>query len=137
MNKILKNPKEYIGFDKDENEVKSAGKDIIKYRIEEAELDSNGEPIMDKDTGRPRWTGKTLEWTIKAGETVEFPGYVADYLKKIYGFLQVVKSVKEEEVVGRVGEETGKHICKYCGKGFKRSRDLGLHMGLKHRDKIL
>ena len=123
LNKILHNPTQ---------------KSIIDYRIEEAVLDQEGNPVIDKTSGRPKWTGNTLEWTIRAGETKEFPGYVADYLKSIYDFLEVKKQpedVKKKEEV-KV-DKKGKFVCKHCGKSFKSIRGLGLHIGLAHTKEIV
>ena len=65
-------------------------KNIVDYRIEEAQIDPNTSDIIFDDTTQTyKKTGRTLEWSIKAGETVEFPKYVADYLRKIYDFLDV------------------------------------------------
>lgn len=125
-------------------------KDILDYRIAEAQLDSNGEPVFDNMAGDYKWTGETFEWSIKAGQTLEFPGYVADYLKKIYDFLEYKDeksetSTPEEAKTGEIKEATveeakpqdGIVSCKYCGQNFKNTRALGLHIGSKHTEKIL
>ena len=84
------NPKEKVLY----NPV-DTGADIINYRVEEAEIDSEtGEVVMSTETHSPVWTGKTREWTIKKGELLSFPCYVADYLKKIYGFLEIIPNNK-------------------------------------------
>ena len=116
------------------------GKDIIDYRIEEAEFDHNGNMVMDANTGRVKWTGNTLEWSIRVGEKVEFPEYVADYLKKTYSFLQVIskEEVKEkkEEVLEVKGKKAGGFTCRFCGRDFSGKVQLGVHIGTKHTDKI-
>ena len=131
--KILRNPSKITRDDGSEFENQAT---IINYRIEEAKVGIDGEPTLDQDTGRYVWTGTTLEWTIKVGETVEFPVYVADLLLKIYPFLQEVKNEKEA-TVKRQGKKSGEHVCKYCQRSFKRAKDLGLHMGLKHTNEII
>ncbi len=116
----------------------SSEKDILNYRIEQAELDQNENPIIDNTTGRNKWTGNTLEWSIRAGETAEFPAYVADYLKKIYPFLEEKKpKVEEGAVEPAKGQPSGSFVCKHCGKALKNKRGLGLHIGLKHTDEII
>ena len=113
--------------------------DIVDYRVEEAEVDQNGNVVyFDSE---PKWTGKTFEWSIRSEEKIEFPAYVADYLKKIYNFLEEVKPAeKTEEVKEEVKEAepvpTGPFICKFCGKSFTSKRNLGLHLGATHYDKI-
>jgi len=137
--KILHNPSE---------------KDIIDYKIEEAVVGQDGEPVYEESGTRPKWTGKTYEWSIKAGENVEFPAYVADYLKQIYGFLEEgeVKEVKEEVKEAQPIEvvktdltpnsykakrlEDGQMACPFCGKVFKNQRAVALHIGVAHRDKF-
>jgi hypothetical protein len=64
--------------------------DVIDFRIEEAEINDAGDLIRTNDTLGYKPTGRTLEWTIKAGEKLEFPHYVADYLMSIFGFLERV-----------------------------------------------
>jgi hypothetical protein len=94
----------------------SSDKDILEYRIEEAQIDPyTGDLIWDETTQTYKKTGRTLEWTIKAGEIIEFPRYVADYLLSIYGFLEVknprkVKAVKAdpEEVSSIEDNQDGK-----------------------------
>jgi hypothetical protein len=124
-------------------------KDILDYRIEEIEFDQDGKPMLD-DTGNPKKTGRTLEWSIKAGESLKFPDYVANYLKGIYGFLEV----KGEETPSMVGDvpagesimvppkevakpEEGGVICKFCGKSFRGMKGLGLHMAHNHPKELL
>lgn len=121
-------------------EVSSPGQDIINYRIEEAQFDSEGNIIPQVDPPFYKTTGRSLDWTIKAGETLNFPEYVANYLKKIYDFLEIEdeakEEVKEEPKVEAKAVE-GQINCKYCGLPFKNSRALGLHIGIKHSDKLL
>lgn len=128
---------------------------VVNYRITEIELDENEKPKLD-NKGEPIQTGRTLEWTIASGETLEFPNYVADYLKDIYGFLEIKKEIptapvpvieKVEEQSNQVQEETppenpmvhevGKIICKHCGQGFQKAVNLGLHIGSKHPEKLM
>jgi len=114
-------------------------KDIIDYRVEEAEFDSRGNMVIDPNTNRYKWTGNTLEWTIKAGEKVDFPDYVAEYLKEIYPFLIEVKPESEkpiEKLKKAKGKVGGKFKCKYCPKSFTSKRGLGLHMGAVHYEKL-
>lgn len=107
--------------------------DIINYPIEEADL-SSGSVEIDSGTGRPISTGKTLEWTIKAGETLEFPKYVADYLKNVYQFLAEVSNKTEN--VETVTEGNKMFLCKYCKKSFETARKLGMHMGASHAEEL-
>ena len=136
--RILYNPKVFVSEDIKGRKVESEGKDIVNYRIEEAEFDRDGEIIIDPNTNMPKWTGKTLEWTIKAGETVEFPAYVADYLRKIYSFLEEKKAteVKVEVAESKVGG-SGKLVCPKCGKVFVAKKGFALHMAMKHTDEIV
>lgn len=126
----------------------SSDKDIMDYRIAEVMFNDLGEMVVDEE-GQPRHTGQTLEWSIKAGETLEFPAYVADYLMKIYGFL------KEEITASTSGVSTSPSIsvsehetpvakssvgsvnCPKCGAHFKNTRALGLHYGFKHPEALL
>lgn len=136
IKKILQNPSD---------------KDIVDYRIEEIKFDENGEPALDKD-GETIKTGRTLEWTLKAGETLEFPAYVADYLRQVYSFLVETGAENEPEkteslTVGEVPEVTGtpeaaKPIegsvnCKLCGAHFKNVKALGLHFAARHAEELL
>jgi hypothetical protein len=93
-----------------------------------------------------------LEWSIKAGETLEFPGYVADYLMGIYSFLKVTGAQNEPDTV--VEEKTegafktaaeavkakpseGSLNCKFCGAHFKNVKALGLHFSARHPEILL
>ena len=72
--------------------------DVIDFRIEEAEEGPDGDIIVTNDTRGYKTTGRTLEWSIKAGEKLEFPRYVADYLMSVFGFLEEYKVEKEPEI---------------------------------------
>jgi len=136
-NKILHNPEERIVRGEAGNEIKRVPtKDVLNYRIEEAELDQYDNPIIDDNTGRPKWTGNTLEWSLRVGETAEFPAYVADYLKKIFPWLEE-KEKPKEEVKPAKAQESGSFVCKHCGKALKTKRGLGLHIGASHPDEII
>jgi hypothetical protein len=117
--------------------------DIIDYNVAEAVLNSEGDTIYDEGTGSYKETGVTLEWTLRAGESASFPKYVAEYLKKIYDFLEIKEEKAEKieaekkEVIADAKSQTGMVSCKYCGKNFKNERGLGLHIGHTHLDKIL
>jgi co-chaperonin GroES (HSP10) len=67
-------------------------KNVVDYPISEAQVDEKGEVIIDRGTGQPKETGNTYEWTILAGQTVIFPKYVADYLRKVCDFLVEVRA---------------------------------------------
>lgn len=110
--------------------------DVTDYSIAEATFDSNGAMILDKQ-GNPVTTNQTLEWNLKSGETLEFPAYVADYLKKIYDFLEVVSTIVEtpKEVIGEVPVATkteGQVICRGCQKEFKSPTAVAMHMAHHH-----
>lgn len=84
------------------------GADIKKYRVAEAVLDQEtGEAIIDTSNGEPVSTGRTFEWTINRGETLNFPEYVANYLHKIYPFLRKVGPKKDTKDADKssLGEE--------------------------------
>ena len=67
----------------------SSDKDVLNYKIEEAMINpATGDPLWDAENQTYKKTGITLEWSIKAGETLSFPEYVANYLMGIYGFLK-------------------------------------------------
>lgn len=132
-NKIVCNPVEH----KTPQGITLEGKDIVDYRIEEAKVDGDGSAIIDPDTGRPKWTGKTLEWSIKVGETVELPAYVADILLKTYDWLEEVKEKPKEEPKEAKKREAGKIICKWCGQSFRSEVNLGVHVGAKHPEKLI
>lgn len=116
--------------------------DIVDYKIAEAELNSDGDVIWDTMTGTYKGTGVTLEWTILAGETKSFPKYVAEYLKKIYDFLEVKEETEPTEestnvIIPEASPTTGNVSCKYCGMNFKNEKGLALHIAHKHPEKIL
>lgn len=120
--------------------------DIKDYPIEEAELDQYGKIIIGEDNTY-RKTGRTLVWGIAPGEKVEFPDYVGQYLKHIYGFLEVVqpKPAKEGEETPELPSaqpqvapsKTGGITCKFCGQIFSNERGLGLHFAARHRDFLI
>ena len=122
-------------------------KDILDYRIEEIEFDQNGSPMLDQ-TGNTKKTGRTLEWSLKAGETLKFPEYVATYLKGIYDFLEVLGAEASPEPASVVDEtptvteevakpEEGGVLCKYCGKTLRGMKGLGLHFSHSHPNELL
>lgn len=110
--------------------------DIIDYKIEEIQFDPNGNPMLDKDE-KPMKTGRTLEWTLKAGEELKFPEYVATYLKSIYEFLEVKGEETETPVESSAKPVEGGAICKVCGKTLKGVKGLALHLAINHPDEIL
>ena len=119
-----------------------SSKDILSYPIEEAEIDeSTGTTIWDEKTQWYKKTGTTLEWTIKAGETLELPAYAADYLMNVYGFLREVKDGAVVEEVQK--EEESKHLleesfkCKYCGKAFDKKKAFVMHVASAHIDEVV
>lgn len=126
--------------------VESRGGDVLNYRVEEAKLDPDGNIIPRVKPPFYEPTGRTLEWSIKVGETLSFPEYVANYLVKIYPFLEVVdvpvsvepgqprREPEQEEKEAK--SVTGTTVCKYCGMHFTTEKGLGLHLGHKHFDKI-
>ena len=115
-------------------------KDIADYPISEATLDANGNPIADNNAPDGYlWTGKTLAWSLAAGEKRKFPDYVAKILKERYEFLDVYEAevgaeVKPEEMAKVVD---GKITCKHCGANFKSNRGYALHMAWKHEKELL
>ena len=114
-------------------------KDIVNYRISEIEFDQNGNVMLNQEK-KPKQTGRTLEWSLKAGETKAFPVYVADYLKGIYEFLEEKENEPEEEkeeAVPVAKPKEGEVVCKHCGLLFKGMRGLGLHISQKHKEVLL
>lgn len=85
--------------------------DILDFIIEEPRLvDEEGNIVLEQKTEKnwekpasgipinsqnllypsvPVNQKKANKWSIKAKETKEFPNYVANYLKKVYPFLEV------------------------------------------------
>jgi len=131
--------------------------DILDYPIEELHVGLDGEPVFDGNTQQYKKTGRTLKWSLKAGETAVFPKYVADYLQHVYGFLGV-KNISEKylrddnvspedlnnapelnenevESIDRVA--TNNFQCRYCdAEPFKNSNGLGMHMAARHPEKL-
>ena len=105
MKKItLHNPEKIITKDEiftarnqepDTRTVESEGRDIVDYTIEEAKLDENKNIIKKNKPPFYETTGRSLQWTIRKGETLAFPEYVANYLKKIYPWLEEAEALKE------------------------------------------
>lgn len=113
--------------------------DVIDYRIEEAEIGEDGGVIRTNDTRGYKPTGRTLEWSIKAGEKLEFPEYVANYLMSIFGFLEeykVEKLPEKEKELEVAPEDFVGFKCKFCGKVFDKKRALSMHMGTTHADEL-
>ena len=110
-------------------------KDILDYRIDEAELDANGNAKID-DTGNYVRSGNTLEWSVKAGETVAIPEYAAKYLHHIYGFLMPSQDTEGIPPTPPTGGEptpaSGPLTCRGCGKQFEGAKGLALHMAHHH-----
>ena len=111
--------------------------DVIDFRIEEAEINDAGDVIRTNDTLGYKPTGRTLEWTIKAGEKLEFPEYVANYLMSIFGFLEEYKVEKLPEKKEEVEPEDFVGFkCKFCGKVYDKKRALSMHMGTTHAEEL-
>lgn len=107
---------------------------VTDFPIAEPEL-FNGEVRYD-DNGSIKTTGKTLLWSLASDETKAFPEYVARELLKVYTFL---KEVKEEEIeMAPEGEAKvgGKFVCRHCGQSFKGAKGLGLHLAIRHPEKL-
>lgn|SRR3990167_3671300 len=117
----------------------SVGGDIVNYRIEEAKIDSDGNIIPKNKPPFYETTGRSLEWTIRVGETLSFPEYVANYLRNIYSFLEVVggeDETEDETSVEAISVE-GRTTCKYCGQHLKDTKGLALHIAHRHPEQIL
>jgi len=113
--------------------------DVIDYRIEEAEIAEDGGIVRTNDNRGYKATGRTLEWSIKAGEKLEFPEYVANYLMSIFGFLeeyQVEKLPEKVEEPEAAPEDFVGFKCKFCGKVYDKKRALSMHMGTTHADEL-
>jgi hypothetical protein len=114
-------------------------KDIIDYPISEAQVDAEGNILYDKDE-KMLTTVRTLTWTIKAGEKVKVPAYVADYLMSVYAQTDPNATNRGLEVEEDTEEKTeipvvkGDGVCKQCGKSFKSPRAMALHWAAKHPD---
>lgn len=63
-------------------------------------------PIQDKETKDVKL------WSIKSGETLDFPDYVGEYFLEVYGFLQriVTKEELEKEREEKKKLDAGKHF---------------------------
>lgn len=118
-------------------------KDVIDYPIDEAVLGEDGN-LIALATGGHKVTGQTLTWTLKAGETLDFPFYVADILMDRYeqkdpkaknrGIERVGDVEEKEEVAAKPAD--GGVICQNCKKSFSSMRGLGLHIASKHPEVI-
>ena len=114
---------------------------IENYRIEEGEMGADGDIIRTTD-GSYKKTGNTLEWSLGPGQTMEFPAYVADYLKEVHGFLDLKKD--KVTTVSNGGSTTPSvstpapegSVCQHCGKTYKNTRGLALHIAAKHPEKL-
>lgn len=123
--------------------------DVENYPIAEALLDGEENLVIDTGTGEYVSTGKTHEWSIKSGEKMYFPFYVADVLKSRFDFLKVrqpediKKEIKadetensEEEKIEEKDEGNKIYTCKYCKKSFDSAPKLGRHKGLAHAELV-
>lgn len=128
--------------------VESDGQNIINYRIEEAKLDENQNIIETRKPPFYETTGRSLEWSIEAGQTLTFPEYVAKYLMNIYSFLEVVpETMKPTEELqptemkpfeaDSAKSKEGFVSCGLCGTNFKNTRALALHMAHKHTETVI
>lgn len=114
----------------------TSDKDIVNYRIAEAQKDADGNIVRDNQ-GKYVETDRTLEWSIKAGETLEFPDYVGNYLMGIYGFLKQIDDDKPKKKKKKSAKpETGSVRCKECGLYFKNEKALALHWAHNHPEKL-
>lgn len=107
-------------------------KDITEFPIAEPEL-VNGE-VKYGDNGQIVSTGKTLLWSLEAGQTKAFPEYVARELLRVYEFLK--ESESKEGIPASTPEEGGLLVCKYCGQSFKSPKAMGLHWASKHQEML-
>lgn len=149
---ILENPETVVTRDKLFNgEVKvteSKGKDITDYPIEEATPGQDGEPTYNDD-GSYTKTGRTFEWTIRAGEQKEFPAYVANYLKGIYPFLEIKgegnaaqipnmeAQAAEENPIPKAQSVEGGILCPQCGKTLTGAKGYALHLAHAHPEILI
>lgn len=121
---------------------------VLAYPIEEAQIDEQGNAIIDRDTQQWKTTGNTYEWSIAAGEKKIFPRYVASYLMGIYSFLkevdvsgekiveEAVDDLPQEEDTAEGEEDENPLACKMCDFVASDMRGLGMHMGAKHPDAL-
>lgn len=102
---------------------------IVEFPIAEPEL-INDEVRYDTN-GSIRSTGKTLLWSLDAGQTKAFPEYVAKELLKVYEFL-----VKEEKIEEVTDKPVNPLVCQYCGEEQKSVKGKALHFAHKHPEKL-
>lgn len=65
-------------------------------------------PVTDYPIQDPESKDVNL-WTIKPGETLEFPNYVGSYLLEVYGFLQRIMTQEEKEAEDQAREKINKN----------------------------
>lgn len=126
-------------------DTESPGQDITDYPIEEAKLDADGNLITKNKPPFYEPTGRTLNWSIKAGETLAFPEYVAKVLMTRYPFLEdkgleetkEMEPTKMEEFKVEAKPVEGRTVCNICGQHFKNTRALALHLSHRHQSEIL
>lgn len=111
-------------------------KDILDFPISEATIGQDGNIVVDNNSADGyQWTGKTLAWSLNAGETKKFPVYVADILCRVYDFIDRSDDVEEVE---KTDEKTvavpddGPISCKQCGRRFKNEKAFALHLAALH-----
>lgn len=68
-------------------------------------------PVLDYPIEEPGTKNVQL-WSIKPGETLEFPDHVGAYLIEVYGFLQRVmtEAERKQELAEAEKLRTGKHF---------------------------
>ena len=119
---ILYNPEKVIT----ENEIFS-----------EAKVDSDGNITPKVKPPFYETTDRSLEWTIRKGETLEFPEYVAQYLVKVYPFLEIKGESEEPGLKVEAKSKEGVLNCKFCGSQFNSTKGLALHLAHRHTEAIV
>lgn len=68
-------------------------------------------PVVDYPISDPK-TKEVLAWTIKPGQTLEFPDYVGEYLTEVYGFLQrvITKEQRQAEIESQQRIDQNRHF---------------------------